>query len=73
MIVKIAVHYDQQRTSKNDNNNGLLYGIYYYDVSQEDLDTDNMFNNDIVHVQWYKTENERNLKLKENDNKRTNN
>lgn len=64
MIVKIAVHYDQQRTSKNDNNNGLLYGIYYYDVSQEDLDTDNMFNNDIVHVQWYKTENERNLNLK---------
>ena len=65
MIVKIAVHYDQQRTSKNDNNNGLLYGIYYYDVSQEDLDTDNIYNNDIVHVQWYKTENERNLNLKQ--------
>ena len=64
MIVKIAVHYHQQRTSKNDNNNGLLYGIYYYDVPQEDLDTDNIYNNDIVHVQWYKTENERNLKLK---------
>ena len=63
MIVKIAVHYDQQRTSKNDNNNGLLYGIYYYDVPQEDFDTENMFNNDIVHVQWYKTENERNLNL----------
>jgi hypothetical protein len=61
MIVKIAVHYDQQRTSKNDNNNGLLYGIYYYDVPQEDFDTENMFNNDIVHVQWYKTEKERNL------------
>ena len=65
MIVKIAVHYDQQRTSKNDNNNGLLYGIYYYDVPQEDLDTDNIYNNDIVHVQWYKTENERNLNLKQ--------
>ena len=63
MIVKKAVHYDQQRTSKNDNNNGLLYGIYYYDVPQEDFDTENMFNNDIVHVQWYKTENERNLNL----------
>ena len=64
MIVKIAVHYDQQRTSKNDNNNGLLYGIYYYDVPPEDLDTDNIYNNDIVHAQWYKTENERNLNLK---------
>ena len=42
MIVKIAVHYDQQRTSKNDNNNGLLYGIYYYDVPQEDFDTENV-------------------------------
>ena len=65
MIVKIAVHYDQQRTSKNDNNNGLLYGIYYYDVSPGDYDTDNIYNNDIVHVEWYKTENERNLNLKQ--------
>lgn len=23
MIVKIAVHYDQERTCKNDNNNGI--------------------------------------------------
>ena len=33
MIVKLAVHYEQQRACKNDNNNGLLYGIYYYDIS----------------------------------------
>ncbi len=63
MIVKLAVHYEQERAFKNGNNNGLLYGIYYYDVPTEDFDTDNMFNNDVVHVEWYKTENERNIKL----------
>tara|TARA_R110000803_G_scaffold175047_1_gene237606 strand:+ start:16 stop:210 length:195 start_codon:yes stop_codon:yes gene_type:complete len=63
MIVKLAVHYEQQRTDKKDNNNGLLYGIYCYDVPKEDLDTDNMFNNDIVHVEWYKTKSERNINL----------
>ncbi len=63
MIVKLAVHYEQQRTDKKDNNNGLLYGIYYYDVPKEHLDTDNMFNNDIVHVEWYKTKSERNNNL----------
>jgi len=64
MIVKLAVHYEQQRTNKLDNNNGLLYGIYYYNVPKEDLDTDNMFNNDVVHVEWYKTELERNKQIK---------
>jgi hypothetical protein len=64
MIVKLAVHYEQQRTNKKDNNNGLLYGIYHYDIPKKDLDTDNMFNNDIVHVEWYKTKLERNKQLK---------
>ena len=64
MTVKLAVHYEQQRTNKLDNNNGLLYGIYYYNVPKEDLDTDNMFNNDVVHVEWYKTKLERNKQLK---------
>ena len=63
MIVKLAVHYEQQRTNKLDNNKGLLYGIYYYNVPKEDLDTDNMFNYDIVHVEWYKTKLERNKNL----------
>ena len=59
MIVKLAVHYEQQRVDKHDDNNGLLYGIYHYDVPKEDYDTDNMFTNEIVHVEWYKTEKER--------------
>ena len=64
MIVKLAVHYEQQRTNKLDNNNGLLYGIYHYDIPKEDLDTDNMFNHDVVYVKWYKTKLERNKQLK---------
>ena len=63
MIVKLAVHYEQERTNKKDNNNGLLYGIYHYDIPKNDLDTDNMFNYDIVHVEWYKTKLERNKNL----------
>ncbi len=63
MIIKLAVHYEQQRTDKKDNNNGLLYGIYYYDVPKEHVNTDNMYNNDIVHVEWYKTKLERNKYL----------
>ena len=64
MIVKLAFNYEQERTDKKDNNNGLLHGIYHYDVPKKDLDTDDMFNNDIVHVEWYKTKLERNKQLK---------
>jgi hypothetical protein len=64
MTIKLAVHYEQERIDNKDNNNGLLYGIYYYDVPKKDLNTDNMFNNDITHVEWYKTKLERNKQLK---------
>lgn len=64
MIVKLAVHYEQERTDNRDNNNGLLYGIYYYDVPKKDLNTDEMYNNDIVHVEWFKTESDRNKQFK---------
>ena len=64
MTVKLAVHYEQERTDKRDNNNGLLYGIYYYDVPKEDLNTDEIYNNDIVHVEWFKTESDRNKQFK---------
>tara|TARA_Y100001938_G_scaffold145574_1_gene222542 strand:+ start:1412 stop:1612 length:201 start_codon:yes stop_codon:yes gene_type:complete len=63
MIIKNSVHYEQQRTCRNDNNNGFLYGIYYYDVPSEDLNTDNIYNNNIVRVEWYKTEKERDVNL----------
>ncbi len=35
MIVKLAVHYEQQRVNEHDDNNGLLYGIYHYDVPND--------------------------------------
>ncbi len=62
-LVAIGVHYHQQRIDKEDNNNGLLYGIYYFDIPVEDLNTDHMFDHDIIHIEWYKTKEERNNKL----------
>ena len=63
MIVLLPVHYEQERISEDDNNNGLLYGIYYYDVPVKDLGTDNVYNNEIVNVEWFETEQERDLWL----------
>ena len=63
VIITLPVHYEQERIDKKDNNNGLLYGIYYYNISVEDLNTDNAFNNDVVNVEWFETESERNLML----------
>jgi hypothetical protein len=63
VIIKLPVHYHQQRIDKEDNNKGLLYGIYYFDIPVEDLNTDHMFDHDIIHVDWYKTKKERNNKL----------
>jgi hypothetical protein len=63
IIVEYPVHYEQERTDKTDNNNGLLFGIYYYDIPTEDINTDDMYNNEIVRVKWFKTEKERNNNL----------
>ena len=63
VTITLPVHYNQERTSKEDNNNGLLYGIYYYNVPVEDLGTDNIFNNEIVNVEWFETEIERDAML----------
>ena len=59
MEVDLKVHWYQERIDNKDENDGFLFGIYTYDVPEEDMDTDNMFNNDIVNVQWFKTEKER--------------
>lgn len=63
VIITLPVHYEQERIDKKDNNNGLLYGIYYYNISVEDLNTDNAFNSDVVNVEWFETESERNSML----------
>jgi len=63
VIITLPVHYEQERIDKEDNNNGLLYGIYYYNISVEDLNTDNAFNSDVVNVEWFETESERDSML----------
>jgi len=64
MIKKLAVNWEQQRICKNDNNDGLLYGIYYYDVPDEYLNTDDVYGGDVIQVEWYRTEEERDLLMK---------
>lgn len=51
MEYKLAVHYAQERINSKDNNSGLLWGIYYYD------------NDEIVNVEWYSSQKERDLIL----------
>lgn len=63
VIITLPVHYEQERIDKEDNNDGLLYGIYYYNISVEDLHTDNAFNSDVVNVEWFETESERDSML----------
>ena len=63
VTITLPVHYEQERIFKEDNNNGLLYGIYYYDIPLEDLGTDNIYNNEIVNVEWFETERERDTML----------
>jgi hypothetical protein len=47
--MKIELH---KWDNKNDNNNGYIYGIYYLD------------NDEVVEVEWYKTEQERQETIK---------
>lgn len=67
LIIKLPVNYEQERINKEDNNKGFLYGVYYYNVPVEDLNSDNIFNNDIINVEWFKTEEERNETLNNNN------
>lgn len=58
-IVKRRVNYMDEQCINGDNNNGKIYGIYYYEVANEDLDTDDKFNSDIIDVEWHESEAER--------------
>jgi len=63
VTITLPVHYEQERIDEKDNNDGLLYGIYYYNISVEDLNTDNAFNSDVVNVEWFEFEWERDSML----------
>jgi len=58
-IVKRKVNYMDEQSIKGYNNNGKIYGIYYYDVPNEDVGTDDQFNSNILEVEWYESETER--------------
>ena len=59
MYVDQKVSWEQERTDKNDNNDGFHFGIYTYEVPIEEVDTDNMLNNEVINVEWFKTEKKR--------------
>ena len=58
-IVKRKVNYMDEQSINGDNNNGKIYGIYYYEVANEDIGTDDQFNSNILEVEWYESETER--------------
>jgi hypothetical protein len=58
-IIKRKVNYMDEQSINGDNNNGKIYGIYYYEVANEDLDTDDQFNSDIIDAEWHESEAER--------------
>ena len=58
-IVKRKVNYMDEQSINRDNNNGKIYGIYYYEVANEDIGTDDQFNSNILEVEWYESETER--------------
>ena len=72
MRVALEIHYHDQRTDKKDENNGLLFGVYIYDVPNEEVNTDDMFYNDVIGVYWFETEQEREDFLRDYDVKFSN-
>jgi hypothetical protein len=65
MLVDLLVDWKQQRVDETDNNDGKHFGIYTFDVPEEEIDTDDMFNNDLVGVQWFETRKEQELNYRE--------
>ena len=61
--IDVPVYYPNHRMDDNDLNNGLLYSIYTYAIPEKDIDTDDMFMNEIVDVQWFETPQERDKNL----------
>ena len=62
--IDMKVSWINERTNDNDLNNGYLYGIYTYSVPNDEVGTDDQFNNDIIDVQWFKTKKIRNEHFK---------
>jgi hypothetical protein len=59
-IIKRKVNYMKEQSINGCDNNGKIYGIYYYEVHDDDVDTEDQFNSDIIHVEWFEKESKRN-------------
>ena len=60
-LIKCKVEWTSERCNDNDNNNGLEYGIYTFDVTESEYNQDSGLGAyDVINVEWYKTKKERN-------------
>ena len=67
------VHWHSERADEDDNNNGLHYGIYTFDVTEKDFDEDaGLGAYVVIDVRWYKTEKERDNNFITNKNNESN-
>ena len=57
--VDLKVHWKKEMHKSDGDNEGKHFGIYTYEVPLDEVGTDNQFNNDISHVEWFETEAER--------------
>ena len=48
---------------KEDNNNGLIYGLYFID----DFNEDDLGSGEVIDVEWFETDEERYKVIKENN------
>ncbi len=63
-LVDMKVLFSKEFEGVGDND-GKEYGIYTHEVNTADVNTDEMYNDaDIVNVQWFKTEAERDANMK---------
>ena len=64
MNKQLKVHWFNERPDEKDDNNGYHYGIYIFDCDEADYDEECGYGAyDIIDVEWFKTEYDRDLKF----------
>jgi hypothetical protein len=64
-MVALKVDWRVERPDDKDDNNGLYYGIYGFECSEEEFDPELGYGAyDINYVEWFKTEKQRDKEFK---------
>ena len=60
--IKLKVNWFSERADNNDDNNGYHHGIYTFKCTLDEFDPEAGYGSyDVLNVEWYKTESERDL------------